>query len=80
MVRVDSSKQGILSTITVKIMNDLGEAFLRLLMQVRNSDTSSKNRVIGVFRRQIRSGLRGQVLQRPERLGTHSFQDQTTYI
>ena len=43
-------------------MDDLGEVFFGLLMQVRNGNTSSENRVVRVFRRQIRSSLRGQVL------------------
>lgn len=60
-VRFGPSK-GILLTITIEIMNDLREALLRFFMQVRNSDTSSKDRVIGVFCRQIRSCFRGQIL------------------
>lgn len=53
----------IVRTIFIQIFDHGGKVLLRLLVEIRNSDTSSEDRVIGMFGGEVRSGLSGEVLK-----------------
>ncbi len=54
-------------TIFIQVLDHGGKVLLRLLVEIRNSDTSSEDGVIGMFGGEVRSGLSGEVL-RPREL------------